>query len=401
MIKAAIMGFGTIGSGVAEVLDINKKSIAARVGDEVELKYVLDLRDFEGDPIQEKIVHDYKVIAEDPEVAIVVETMGGVEPAYTFVKTMLEAGKHVTTSNKALVAAKGAELIALAKEKNVNFMFEASVGGGIPIIRPLNQSLTADRIEQINGILNGTTNYILTKMAQEGSDFADVLKEAQELGYAEKDPTADVEGYDACRKIAILTSLAYGQQVDYEDIYTEGITKITAEDFKYAKALGAAIKIFGTSRKEGNKLYAMVAPQMIQADNPLYAVNDVFNAICVTGNMLGDVMFYGKGAGKEATASAAVSDVVDAVKHMNVNVMTIWEDEKQEVAPMDEMKNRFFVRIGTSEKAKAEDLFEEVTPVDGGIADEFGFLTGTMTEKEFNETISQFDTFITRIRVGF
>lgn len=401
MIKVAIMGFGTIGSGVSEVLDINKKSIAARVGDEVELKYVLDLRDFEGDPIQEKIVHDYKVIAEDPEVAIVVETMGGVEPAYTFVKTMLEAGKHVTTSNKALVAAKGAELIALAKEKNVNFMFEASVGGGIPIIRPLNQSLTADRIEQINGILNGTTNYILTKMAQEGSDFADVLKEAQELGYAEKDPTADVEGYDACRKIAILTSLAYGQQVDYEDIYTEGITKITAEDFKYAKALGAAIKIFGTSRKEGNKLYAMVAPQMIQADNPLYAVNDVFNAICVTGNMLGDVMFYGKGAGKEATASAVVSDVVDAVKHMNVNVMTIWEDEKQEVAPMDEMKNRFFVRIGASEKAKAEDLFEEVTPVDGGIADEFGFLTGTMTEKEFNETISQFDTFITRIRVGF
>ena len=401
MIKVAIMGFGTIGSGVAEVLDINKKSIAARVGDEVELKYVLDLRDFEGDPIQEKIVHDYKVIAEDPEVSIVVETMGGVEPAYTFVKTMLEAGKHVTTSNKALVAAKGAELIALAKEKNVNFMFEASVGGGIPIIRPLNQSLTADRIEQINGILNGTTNYILTKMAQEGSDFADVLKEAQELGYAEKDPTADVEGYDACRKIAILTSLAYGQQVDYEDIYTEGITKITAEDFKYAKALGAAIKIFGTSRKEGNKLYAMVAPQMIQADNPLYAVNDVFNAICVTGNMLGDVMFYGKGAGKEATASAVVSDVVDAVKHMNVNVMTIWEDEKQEVAPMDEMKNRFFVRIGASEKAKAEDLFEEVTSVDGGIADEFGFLTGTMTEKEFNETISQFDTFITRIRVGF
>ena len=227
------------------------------------------------------------------------------------------------------------------------------------------------------------------------------MKEAQELGYAEKDPTADVEGYDACRKIAILTSLAYGQQVDYEDIYTEGITKITAEDFKYAKALGAAIKIFGTSRKEGNKLYAMVAPQMIQADNPLYAVNDVFNAICVTGNMLGDVMFYGKGAGKEATASAVVSDVVDAVKHMNVNVMTIWEDEKQEVAPMDEMKNRFFVRIGASEKAKAEDLFEEVTPVDGGIADEFGFLTGTMTEKEFNETISQFDTFITRIRVGF
>lgn len=401
MIRIAVLGYGTVGSGVVKVIQTNAKIIAKRAGQEVEVKYVLDLRDFPDDPIQSKVVHDFNVILEDPEVDIVVETMGGTKPAYEFVKKSLLAGKSVCTSNKELVAAYGAELVHIAKSKTVNFLFEASVGGGIPIIRPLNQSLTADRIEQINGILNGTTNYILTKMAQEGSDFADVLKEAQELGYAEKDPTADVEGYDACRKIAILTSLAYGQQVDYEDIYTEGITKITVEDFKYAKALGAAIKIFGTSRKEGNKLYAMVAPQMIQADNPLYAVNDVFNAICVTGNMLGDVMFYGKGAGKEATASAVVSDVVDAVKHMNVNVMTIWEDEKQEVAPMDEMKNRFFVRIGASEKAKAEDLFEEVTPVDGGIADEFGFLTGTMTEKEFNETISQFDTFITRIRVGF
>ena len=401
MIRIAVLGYGTVGSGVVKVIQTNAKIIAKRAGQEVEVKYVLDLRDFPDDPIQSKVVHDFNVILEDPEVDIVVETMGGTKPAYEFVKKSLLAGKSVCTSNKELVAAYGAELVHIAKSKTVNFLFEASVGGGIPIIRPLNQSLTADRIEQINGILNGTTNYILTKMAQEGSDFADVLKEAQELGYAEKDPTADVEGYDACRKIAILTSLAYGQQVVYEDIYTEGITKITAEDFKYAKALDAAIKIFGTSRKEGNKLYAMVAPQMIQADNPLYAVNDVFNAICVTGNMLGDVMFYGKGAGKEATASAVVSDVVDAVKHMNVNVMTIWEDEKQEVAPMDEMKNRFFVRIGASEKAKAEDLFEEVTPVDGGIADEFGFLTGTMTEKEFNETISQFDTFITRIRVGF
>lgn len=401
MIRIAVLGYGTVGSGVVKVIQTNAKIIAKRAGQEVEVKYVLDLRDFPDDPIQSKVVHDFNVILEDPEVDIVVETMGGTKPAYEFVKKSLLAGKSVCTSNKELVAAYGAELVHIAKSKTVNFLFEASVGGGIPIIRPLNQSLTADRIEQINGILNGTTNYILTKMAQEGSDFANVLKEAQELGYAEKDPTADVEGYDACRKIAILTSLAYGQQVDYEDIYTEGITKITAEDFKYAKAFGAAIKIFGTSRKEGNKLYAMVAPQMIQADNPLYAVNDVFNAICVTGNMLGDVMFYGKGAGKEATASAVVSDVVDAVKHMNVNVMTIWEDEKQEVAPMDEMKNRFFVRIGAGEKAKAEDLFEEVTPVDGGIADEFGFLTGTMTEKEFNETISQFDTFITRIRVGF
>ena len=401
MIKVAIMGYGTIGSGVYEVLTGNRDKIAANVGQEVQVKYILDLRDFPGSPVEDKIVHDFQVIADDPEVQIVVETMGGLNPAYPFVKTCLEAGKNVVTSNKALVAAHGTELLAIAREKQVNFQFEASVGGGIPIIRPLYECLMGEQIQEITGILNGTTNFILTKMDKEGASFDAVLKEAQELGYAERNPEADVEGYDACRKIAILTSLAYGQQVDYEDIYTEGITKITAEDFKYAKALGAAIKIFGTSRKEGNKLYAMVAPQMIQADNPLYAVNDVFNAICVTGNMLGDVMFYGKGAGKEATASAVVSDVVDAVKHMNVNVMTIWEDEKQEVAPMDEMKNRFFVRIGASEKAKAEDLFEEVTPVDGGIADEFGFLTGTMTEKEFNETISQFDTFITRIRVGF
>lgn len=401
MINVSVLGYGTVGSGVFDIIRENNAMIAKRIGDEICTKYVLDLRDFPGDPVEEVLVHDFEVIKNDPEVHVVVETMGGLHPAYEFVKASLEAGKSVCTSNKALVADFGPELIQIAKDHNVSFLFEASVGGGIPIIRPLQSSLNPDEILEISGILNGTTNFILTEMTNKGADFDTVLKEAQQLGYAEADPTADVEGYDACRKIAILTSLAYGQQVDYEDIYTEGITKITAEDFKYAKALGAAIKIFGTSRKEGNKLYAMVAPQMIQADNPLYAVNDVFNAICVTGNMLGDVMFYGKGAGKEATASAVVSDVVDAVKHMNVNVMTIWEDEKQEVAPMDEMKNRFFVRIGASEKAKAEDLFEEVTPVDGGIADEFGFLTRTMTEKEFNETISQFDTFITRIRVGF
>lgn len=401
MIKIAVLGYGTVGSGVVEVLNTNAKIIAKRAGQEVEVKYVLDLRDFPDDPVQSKVVHDYNIIAEDPEIAIVVETMGGTKPAYEFVKKALLAGKSVCTSNKELVAAYGAELVHIAKSKSVNFLFEASVGGGIPIIRPLNQSLTADKIEQINGILNGTTNYILTKMANEGSDFDEVLKEAQELGYAEKDPTADVEGYDACRKIAILTSLAYGQQVDYQDIYTEGITKITAEDFKYAKAIGAAIKIFGTSKKIGGKLYAMVAPQMIQSDNPLFAVNDVFNAICVTGNMLGDVMFYGKGAGKEATASAVVSDVVDAVKHMNINVMTIWEDEKQVITPMDEMENRFFVRIGAEEKEKAEEIFGKVEVIDGGVAGEFGFITERMKEKTFHDAIGEFDSFITRIRVGF
>ena len=223
MLKAAVMGYGTIGSGVVEVLDINRDLIAERAGQGIEIKYILDIRDFPGTPIQEKVVHDYKVIAEDPEIQIVVETMGGVEPAYTFVKAMLEAGKHVTTSNKALVAEKGAGLLALAKEKNVNFMFEASVGGGIPIIRTMLNALTADEMEEITGILNGTTNYMMTKMSREGLEFADVLLDAQQKGYAEKDPSADIEGYDACRKIAILTSLACGQQVDYQDIYTEGI----------------------------------------------------------------------------------------------------------------------------------------------------------------------------------
>lgn len=401
MIKVAILGYGTVGSGVVEVLTTNAGIIAKRAGQEVGVKYVLDLRDFPGDPIQSKVVHDFQIILDDPEVDIVVETMGGTKPAYEFVKKALLAGKSVCTSNKELVAAYGAELVHLAKSKSVNFLFEASVGGGIPVIRPLNQSLTADKILKINGILNGTTNYILTKMAKEGSDFDVVLKEAQELGYAEKDPTADVEGYDACRKIAILTSLAYGKQVNYEEVYTEGITKITAEDFKYAEKLEAAIKIFGSSRKEGGKLYAMVAPQMIRRDNPLFAVEGVFNAICVTGNMLGDVMFYGKGAGKEATASAVVSDVVDAVKHMNINVMTIWEDEKMIVEPMEEMENRFFVRIGKEEKEKVERLFDEPEFVDAGLEGEIGFVTEKITEGRFAEALKELSTVITRIRVDF
>ena len=401
MIKVAILGYGTVGSGVVEVLTTNAAIIAKRAGQEVGVKYVLDLRDFPGDPIQSKVVHDFQIILDDPEVDIVVETMGGTKPAYEFVKKALLAGKSVCTSNKELVAAYGAELVHLAKSKSVNFLFEASVGGGIPVIRPLNQSLTADKILKINGILNGTTNYILTKMAKEGSDFDVVLKEAQELGYAEKDPTADVEGYDACRKIAILTSLAYGKQVNYEEVYTEGITKITAEDFKYAEKLEASIKIFGSSRKEGGKLYAMVAPQMIRRDNPLFAVEGVFNAICVTGNMLGDVMFYGKGAGKEATASAVVSDVVDAVKHMNINVMTIWEDEKMIVEPMEEMENRFFVRIGKEEKEKVEKLFDEPEFVDAGLEGEIGFVTEKITEGRFAEALKELSTVITRIRVDF
>lgn len=397
--KIAVLGYGTIGSGVVEVINTNAKSIAKRAGEEVEVKYVLDLRDFPGDPVQEILVHDYNIIAEDDEVGVIVETMGGTKPAYDFVKTALLNGKSVCSSNKELVAAHGAELLQIAKDKNVNFFFEASVGGGIPIIRPLNQCITADEIEQINGILNGTTNFILTKMADEGADFADVLKKAQELGYAEKDPTADVEGYDACRKIAILTSLAYGKQVDYEDIYTEGITKITAEDFKYAKKVNSAIKIFGTSKKVGDDVYAMVAPQMVPSTHPLYSVNDVFNGISVTGNCLGDVMFYGAGAGKLPTASAVVADVVDAVKHQNENVPVEWSADKLAITPMDEMENKFFVRVGDAEKAKIAEVFGEVEMIDAGIAGECGFITAPIKEKEFAEKATAFETMITRIRV--
>ena len=397
--KIAVLGYGTIGSGVVEVLNINAGKIARRSGEKVEVKYVLDLREFPGDPVQDILVHDYSVIAEDDEIGVIVETMGGTKPAYDFVKTALLSGKSVCTSNKELVAAHGAELIQIAKEKNVNFFFEASVGGGIPIIRPINQCITADEIQEINGILNGTTNFILTKMAEDGAVFGDVLKEAQELGYAEKDPTADVEGYDACRKIAILTSLAYGKQVDYEDIYTEGITKITAADFKYAEKMNAAIKIFGTSKKIGDRVYAMVAPQVVGHDHPLYSVNGVFNAISVTGNMLGDVMFYGAGAGKLPTASAVVADVVAAVKHQGEHVPITWSSDKLDITPLDEMENRFFVRVGGEEREKAAGVFGEVQMIDAGIAGECGFVTPVMKEKEFSEKVKALDTLITRIRV--
>ena len=274
MAKIAVLGYGTVGSGVVEVLNTNGASIAKRAGDTIEVKSVLDLRDFPGDPIQDKIVHDIDLIINDPEIEVVVEVMGGVEPAFTFVKKALEAGKSVCTSNKALVAAHGPELLEMAKERRLNFMFEASVGGGIPIIRPLNQSLTADEITKITGILNGTTNYILTKMSREGISYQEVLKEAQALGYAEKNPEADVEGYDACRKIAILTSLAFGNTVKFEEVYTEGITKISNEDFAYAKELGSVIKLLATSYSKDGKVYAITAPFMIDSTHPLYNVND-------------------------------------------------------------------------------------------------------------------------------
>ena len=400
MINVSVLGYGTVGSGVVEILKENADLITKRAGEEIRVKSVLDLRDFPGDPVQDMIVHDFEEIKNDPDVQIVVETMGGVHPAYEFVKASLESGKSVSTSNKALVAAYGPELLEIAQEHNVNFLFEASVGGGIPIIRPLKISLAPDEILEISGILNGTTNYILTEMTNNGSAFDTVLKDAQDKGYAEKDPTADVEGYDACRKIAILTSLAYGKQLDFEDIYTEGITKITDRDICYAKKIGAKDKIFGSSKKVGDKVSAMVAPKLITSEHPLYSVDGVFNAILVKGNMVGDVMFYGQGAGKLATASAVVSDVIDEAKHVNVNMRTLWDHEKLALMPMDEVKSKFFVRVkGTKDEVQeqAAKLFGKITAVDAGFDDEFGFVTEEITEAVYEQAAKEMEI-INKIR---
>ena len=400
--KIAVLGYGTVGSGVVEVLDVNQKLIASRAKEEIEVKYVLDLRDFPGDKIQEKIVHDYEVIVNDPEVDIVVEVMGGIEPAYTFVKRALEAGKSVSTSNKALVAKHGSELMEIAKAKGINFLFEASCGGGIPIIRALNSSLTADEIDEITGILNGTTNYMLYKMSTENCDFDTVLKEAQAKGYAEADPTADVEGADACRKIAILSSLAYGKFLNYENIYTEGITKITPADMEYAKELGMTIKLLATSRRIGDSFYAMVAPFLVGQSSPLYSVNDVFNAIFVHGNVLGDAMFYGSGAGKLPTASAVVGDVVDCAKHLHENVMTSWNSEKLDLMDIKEVVHPFLVRI----KGKEAEMADEVKAVFGevktisvpDVEGEFAIITGPLSEAEYEAKAAKLPEIISRIR---
>ena len=402
MVQIAVLGYGTVGSGVVEVIDTNHESINRKAGDEINIKYVLDLRDFPGDPVQEILVHDFETIINDPEVDIIVEVMGGLEPAYTFTRRALEVGKSVCTSNKELVAEHGVELLELARKNNINYLFEASCGGGIPIIRPLNSSLTADEIDEVTGILNGTTNYILTKMASDGSEFEEALKEAQNYGYAERNPEADVEGYDACRKIAILSSLAYGNHVRYEDIYTEGITKITAADIKYAVAMGTSIKLLATSRKMEEGFYAMVSPVMISKKSPLYSVNGVFNAIFIHGNVLGDAMFYGSGAGKLPTASAVVSDVVDCAKHLHRSIMVNWSNRKLELMNIDEVRSRFFVRVSGTPAQRKEGVENLFGPVDivtvPGLTEEFAFVTGMITERSFRERAEKMDGILSRIR---
>ena len=402
MINIAVLGYGTVGSGVVEVIRTNHELINKRAGEEIKIKYVLDLREFPGDPVEEILVHDFEQIVNDPEVKIVVEVMGGTGAAYTFTKRALEAGKSVCTSNKALVAKYGPELMEIAKEKKINFLFEASCGGGIPIIRAINGSLTADEIDEVSGILNGTTNYMLDKMITEGADFNTVLKEAQEKGYAEADPTADVEGQDACRKIAILSSLAYGKFLNFENVYTEGITKITPEDMEYAREMGRSIKLLGTSKKLGDdSFYALVAPFLVGQENPLYGVKGVFNSIFVHGNMLGDAMFYGSGAGKLPTASAVVGDIVDAAKHLHVNIVTNWNSTPAVLKPLDEVTGRFFVRIKKEAAEEVKKVFGDVEIISlGQLPQECAFITDEMTQGAFEEKLAQIgDQVLAKIRV--
>lgn len=399
MIEIAVLGYGTVGSGVVEVIETNKEDINKKAGTELHIKYILDLREFPGDPYENKVVHDYNIILQDPDISIICETMGGNEPAYSFSKQALMAGKSVCTSNKELVANHGPELLQIAKENHCNYLFEASVGGGIPIIRPLNYSLTAERIDAITGILNGTTNYILTKMEKNGADFDEVLKEAQQKGYAEKNPEADIEGYDACRKIAILSSLMVGKNVNYEKVYTEGITKVSAADFIYAGKMNRTIKLLAMSRYTNKAFFVMVAPFLISKEHPLYNVNDVFNAVYVHGNMLGDSMYYGRGAGKLPTASAVVSDIVDCARHQGKTIMCFWDAENEQLTDIGDVSHRFFVRLTAEKKDAAIDLFGTVAEVSAGIAEEFAFISELIKEKELEEKIQTLGGAISRIRL--
>ena len=384
MIQIAILGLGTVGTGVAKVVAENARQIERKLGEPLQVKTVL-VRHFKDGPYRQLMTDDFKKIEEDDGIRVVVETIGGVEAAYEYTKRALNAGKHVVTANKQLVAERGCELLSLARKKGVSYLFEASVGGGIPVLHPLTQCMAANRIDEVYGILNGTTNYILTKMEKEGADYGDVLKKAQELGYAERNPEADVEGHDACRKIAILASLVTGKNVDSEKIFTEGITKLDIADFKFADAAGMKIKLLAICRSmEDGGVLAMVAPFMIPKDSPLAMVNDVFNGVLVTGNMLGDALFYGRGAGKLPTASAVVADVIDCARHPGKTVVCIWDKEEARLTDAAEMQRRFFVR------AKAETAADVEAAFPGGecfavpeYPGESGYFTPVMKEKEF------------------
>ena len=387
MVNVAILGFGVVGSGVAEVLATNGPHIDQKVDDLIRLKYILDVRDFPDSPFADKVVHDFSVIENDPEVSIVVETIGGAKAALDFTRRALRAGKSVVTSNKELVAEHGCELFKLAAEKGVSYLFEASVGGGIPILRPLNQCLAANEIEEITGILNGTTNYILTRMIRGGLSFDAALKEAQANGYAEQDPTADIEGHDACRKICILASLAFGRHIYPRQVPAEGITGVTLSDVAWAEACGKKLKLLGRAiRQADGRVCAYVSPHLVDVENPLAGVEDVFNAIAVKGNAIGDVMFYGRGAGKLPTASAVVADVIDAAKHRDEKKRVFWAEggEDTTVSP-DGLASAWYVRgSGDAGAAKAALPGARLLERADAPAGEFALLTGPMTRPELD-----------------
>ncbi len=386
--KIAIMGFGVVGSGVGEIISTSPDSLKKRCGEEVEIAKILDLRDFPGSKF-DCFTKDFNDILNDDEIGVVVEVMGGTKPAYEFTKQLLLKGKHVVTSNKELVAKHGTELLQIAKDMNVNYLFEASVGGGIPIIRPPYSSLISNELTDVIGILNGTTNYILTQMIKEGASFEDALKGAQENGYAEKDPTADVEGFDTCRKIAILASLAFGKYVNSEDISTQGITKITLEDVAYAEEFGGVIKLVGMAKRAEDGVYARVCPVILKKEHPLGGIDDVFNGILIKGDALGDVMFYGRGAGSLPTASAVVSDVIDIVKHKNKHIILGWTDgEDGYLKDANEQTFRFYVRLSGCQNDSAKFCREgfNVITLDGEkFENEFAIFTPEMTGTQFDE----------------
>lgn len=394
----AVMGYGTVGSGVVEVFNKNHDSIVRRsTRNSLDLKYILDLRDFPGDPNEDKFIKDFNIILNDADVKIVVETMGGLHPAFEFVSALLKAGKSVVTSNKELVAAKGYELLTLAEENNVNFLFEASVGGGIPIIRPITQCLAANEIDEIAGILNGTTNFILTMMIEKNMTFADALKLAQDNGYAEKDPTADIEGHDACRKICILASLCFGKHVYPDSVYTEGITKITLEDVAYIQNYGGVIKLLGRAKRmENDKISAMVSPAVVMHGSQLASVTDVFNAILVRGDAIGDVVFYGKGAGKLPTASAVVADVIDCAKHVDRKKAFGWgASEENYVVDYKTLETALYIRTESFDKAAALAAVEaefgkvKVLTRDDAPETELAFVTSADTEQVLAEKLAK------------
>ncbi len=412
MVEIAVMGYGVVGSGVVEVLTNHAENIAKRAKEQINIKYILDLREFPGNAFENKFTKSFDTILNDPEVKIVVEVMGGLNPSFEYVKRCLEAGKSVVTSNKELVAAKGAELLKIAQKNNLNFLFEASVGGGIPIIRPISQCLAANDVVEIAGILNGTTNFILTKMIREQMTFDDALALAQKLGYAERNPAADVEGADACRKICILASLAYGKHIYPEQVHTEGITKISLADVKYAAAWGGVVKLIGQVKMmENGRLQIIVCPMFISRDSQLSNVDDVFNGIMVRGDSTGDVVFYGKGAGKLPTASAVVADVIDCVKHFKARKYLYWDEGTKDFVE-DYLLNdvAMFVRAKTDD----EDLtFKNINQIFGGVtrlsrtkteSGEIAFVTNTMQEKEIVTKLKELETLgvsvMNTIRIG-